>query len=93
MALQTSGDGRFHGNAFPFEHLGAGLDPRQAQQIEDEGVKPLSLLTIEDLENLLPYLGEVSLPEILDEYIKPHEPLFSFEHILNRFRKQRKILP
>jgi len=59
--------------------------------IDGNLVKPLSLLTIEDLETLLPYLDEVSFTEILDEYIRPHEPIFRFTHILSQFLKRKRI--
>ena len=61
------------------------------RQIDAQLVRPLSLLTIEDLENLLPYLDEVSLTEILDEYTKPHEPIFRFRHIFSQFLKLKGI--
>ncbi|HEX3557624.1 MAG TPA: hypothetical protein VHU19_00360 [Pyrinomonadaceae bacterium] len=48
-------------------------------------VRPLSLLTVEDLESVLPYLDVVPFTEIIDEYIKPHEPLYRFKHVLNRY--------
>jgi hypothetical protein len=70
-------------NLFAEEIKGRNFDPAL--------VRPLSLLTVEDLENVLPYLNEVSLTEILDEYIEPHEPLFRFEHALNQFLKKRGI--
>jgi hypothetical protein len=54
-------------------------------------VKPLSLLTVEDLEYLIPYLDEVSLTEILDEYVKPHEPIFAFKYVLNEYLKRNNI--
>jgi hypothetical protein len=54
-------------------------------------VRPLSLLTVEDLETIIPYLGEVSLTDILEEYIKPREPLHTFEHVFNVYRGRKKL--
>ena len=61
------------------------------RSIAPDLVKPLSLLTVEDLENLLPYLDEVSFTDILDEYIKPHEPLYSFHNIFTEYLRKKKI--
>jgi hypothetical protein len=61
------------------------------RHLDGELVRPLSLLTIEDLENLLPYLDQVSFTEVLDEYIKPHEPIFRFRHIFSQFLKRKRI--
>jgi hypothetical protein len=58
----------------------------------DQGlVRPLSLLTVEDLEKILPYLDALPLDEILDEYTQQHEPLYSFEHIFNALRARKGI--
>jgi hypothetical protein len=61
------------------------------RHIDPELVKPLSLLTAEDLENLLPYLDQVSFTDILDEYVQPHEPIFRFRHIFSQFLKRKGI--
>jgi hypothetical protein len=55
-------------------------------------VRPLSLLTVEDLEYVLEYLGEITLPEVLDEYAREeHEPLSTFDDILKEYLKGRRI--
>jgi hypothetical protein len=55
-------------------------------------VRPLSLLTVEDLENILEYLGEITLPEVLDEYARAeHQPLSTFDDILKAYLKGRRI--
>lgn len=66
-------------------------DEVKKRRIDPTLICPLSLLTVEDLENILPYLGEIPLTDILDEYIKPHQPLYRFEHILNQFLERKRI--
>ena len=61
------------------------------RRVEPELVRPLSLLTVEDLETIIPYLGKVSLTDILEEYIKPREPLHTFEHVFNAYRRRKKL--
>jgi hypothetical protein len=57
---------------------------------EGVAVMPLSLINVEDLEKVIPYLNEVSLTDILDEYVSPqHEPLYTFENALTRFLNKR----
>lgn len=56
-------------------------------------VMPLSLLTVEDIEKVIPYLDDFILPTILDEYISPkQEPLYSFQNVLNRFLNEKRVL-
>jgi len=53
---------------------------------------PLSLLTIENIEKVIPYLDSFALTTILDEYISPtHEPLYTFENALARFLNGKKV--
>lgn len=55
-------------------------------------VRPLSVITIEDLEDVLEHLAEVSLTEILDEYAREeHEPLSTFSGIFEKYLKDRGI--
>jgi hypothetical protein len=55
-------------------------------------VKPLSLITVEDLEKTIPYLAEFTLPEILDEYVSSrHEPLYTFENARMRFLGRKRV--
>jgi hypothetical protein len=63
----------------------------KTKDVDQDLIKPLTLLTIEDLEYLIPYLGEITFPEILDEYVKPHEPMISFRYIMNQYLDQRGI--
>jgi hypothetical protein len=49
-------------------------------------VRPLSVLTIENLENALEHLGEITLTDILDEYSsEQHQPLSTFNGILDKY--------
>ena len=68
------------------------FDEQVAQRAVDrELVQPLSLLSVEDVEILLPYLSDVSLADVLEEYAKYDDPLTTFEIIFGNFRKTRKI--
>lgn len=88
------------------EHsLQMGLAIKKLRQIFDQEIKkkkvsslifirPLSVLSVEDLEILLPYIdkGHFSFTDILEEYATgKHEELEHFQGILGRFRKGRKI--
>jgi hypothetical protein len=60
----------------------------------DVHVRPLSLLTIEDLEVLIPHLGELSLTDVLDEYARDvHEPRSTFHGIFQKYLRGRGIKP
>ena len=53
-------------------------------------VMPLSFITVEDFDKVIHYLNEISLTDILDEYVSPrHEPLYTFENTLTRFLNKR----
>lgn len=53
-------------------------------------VRPLSVLTVENLENILEHLNEIRFTDFLDEYAsEKHEPLSTFNNILNDFLKSR----
>jgi len=53
-------------------------------------VRPLSLLTVENLENVLAHIGEITLPEVLDEYAREeHDPLTTFNGILDQYLRAR----
>lgn len=56
-------------------------------------VRPLTLLTIENLEDLLEHLRELRLTDVLDEYAR-HEnsPLSTFEEIFRALLSARNIL-
>lgn len=55
-------------------------------------IRPLSLLTVENLEDVLEHLGEVPLTDVLDEYAKEeHSPLTTFDAIFKQLLKSRGI--
>lgn len=55
-------------------------------------VRPLTLLTIENLEDVLAHLGDLTLPQVLDEYSR-HEnaPLTTFNEVFRAFLKRNGI--
>ena len=55
-------------------------------------LRPLTLLTIENLEDVLAHLGDLTLPEVLDEYAR-HEnaPLSTFNQVFRAFLKRNGI--
>jgi hypothetical protein len=53
-------------------------------------VRPLSLLTVENLENVLEHLEEIKLTDFLDEYAsEKHQPLSTFNSIFDDYLKSR----
>lgn len=56
-------------------------------------IRPLSLISIEDLEAINPYLHDISLVAILDEYAKVEDPLVSFKHVFNELKRTRRHIP
>lgn len=55
-------------------------------------VCPLSLITVENLEDVLEHLTEVSLIELLDEYVKvEHAPLSNFDEMFKAVLKKKGI--
>ena len=53
-------------------------------------IRPLSLLTVENLENVLEHLEEIKLTDFLDEYASErHQPLSTFNSILDDYLKSR----
>ncbi len=54
-------------------------------------MRPLCILSIEDLEVLIPYLVDVSLPDVLEYYATKDDPLTTFRSIFNKFRRKRHI--
>ena len=54
-------------------------------------VRRLSLITIEDLEEVIPCLYDISLVWILDEYAKNEDPLTSFKQVFRSLIRSRKI--
>jgi hypothetical protein len=63
----------------------------QQRNIDQRLVKPLTVLTIEDLEAILPYLKEVPFPNILDCYARELEPLKTFEYIFKGYVNRRGV--
>jgi hypothetical protein len=61
----------------------------EQRKIEQEIVQPLTLITVEDLELLIPYLTPIPLPDILDEYTQLDDPLMTFAKFLHWFRRKR----
>lgn len=55
-------------------------------------VRPLTLLTIENLEDVLAHLGDLTLAQVLDEYAR-HEnaPLSTFNEVFRAFLKRTGI--
>jgi len=55
-------------------------------------LRPLTLLTIENLEDVLAHLGDLTLPQVLDEYAS-HEnaPLTTFNEVFRAFLKRNGI--
>ncbi|MGI8839025.1 MAG: hypothetical protein ACR2H4_20665 [Pyrinomonadaceae bacterium] len=55
-------------------------------------VRPLSLLTIENLEDILAHIGDLTIPEALDEYSRyDNAPLSTFNEIFRAGLKRRGI--
>lgn len=61
------------------------------RHVELRFVRPLCILSIEDLEVLIPYLAVVSLPDVLEFYAAKDDPLTTFRSIFNKFRRKRHI--
>jgi hypothetical protein len=60
------------------------------RQVDQAMVRPLLLLTIEDLEVIIPYLAAIPLPEILEEYAADDDPLTTFDKIFKRLCRRRR---
>ena len=54
-------------------------------------VRPLSLISVEDLEMVIPHLFDITLMDILDEYARDDDPLMTFEKIFRRLLKKKRI--
>jgi len=61
------------------------------RHVDQCAVRPLCLLSIQDLEMLIPYLVDVPLAKILDTYSAKEDPLTTFQSIFTRFRRKRHI--
>ena len=60
------------------------------KRVDPELVRPLSLLSVEDVEVIIPYLVAVPLPDILEEYAKNDDPLMTFDRIFRAFLRRRR---
>ena len=56
-------------------------------------VKPLTVMTVEDLEYTLPYVRQVPLQNILDYHARKLEPIVTFKYIFNIYLRRRGIKP
>jgi hypothetical protein len=56
-------------------------------------VKPLTVMTVEDLEYILPYLKNVPLQNILDYHARKLEPIVTFKYIFNSYLRLRGLEP
>jgi len=54
-------------------------------------VRPLCIISIEDLEILIPYLVDCHLPDLLEAYASKDDPLTTFQSIFGKFRRKRHI--
>jgi hypothetical protein len=59
--------------------------------IEEGLIQPLSLITIEDLERILPYLNQITLDEILLRYAHRTEHFGNFMQEFHRFKKKKRL--
>ncbi|HKP35755.1 MAG TPA: hypothetical protein VJT71_02765 [Pyrinomonadaceae bacterium] len=83
FSLRLNGINQIVGRAFRREIAKRHVDLRF--------VRPLCILSIEDLEVLIPYLADVSLPDVLEFYAAKDDPLTTFRSIFNRLRRKRHI--
>ncbi len=60
------------------------------RRVDQHMVRPLSLMTIEDLEVITPYLAAIPLPEILEEYAADDDPLTTFDKIFKGLCRKRR---
>jgi hypothetical protein len=60
------------------------------RRVDQDMVRPLSLLTVEDLEVVIPYLVAIPLPEILEEYAANDDPLTTFDKIFKGLCRRRR---
>lgn len=83
FSLRLNGINQIVGRAFRCEIA--------KRHVELRFVRPLCILSIEDLEVLIPYLADVSLPDVLEFYAVKDDPLTTFRSIFNKFRRKRHI--
>lgn len=56
-------------------------------------VGPFSLLSVEDLEMVIPHLAALPLPDILEEYARDDDPLTTFDRIFSTFLRRKRTKP
>lgn len=61
------------------------------RDVNQDLVRPLSILSVEDVEILIPYLIAIPFPDVLEEYARYDDPLTSFKKILYNLLKKRRI--
>jgi hypothetical protein len=61
------------------------------RRVDRDLVRPLSLISVEDLEMVIPHLFAIPLMDILDEYARDNDPLMTFEKIFRRLLKKKRI--
>lgn len=83
FSLRLNGINQIMGSLFREEIAKKALDQRL--------IRPLCILSIEDLEIVIPYLVDVSLPEILEAYARKDDPLTTFEIIFKKFLRKRRL--
>jgi hypothetical protein len=54
-------------------------------------IRPLSLITIEDLETVIPYIRIIPLENVLENYVNQSTPIYTFENVFARYLKNQKI--
>jgi len=60
------------------------------RKVDEDMVRPLTMISVEDLEVLIPYLAAIQFPDVLDEYAKYDDPLMTFGKFFQWFRKKRR---
>lgn len=81
-------------NGFMNRRLRSQLADKLRDYAVDDGIhiRPLSLLTVENLENVLAHTDTVTLTSVLDEYAsEKHEPRSTFNDIFNDFLASRQL--
>jgi hypothetical protein len=63
------------------------------RSVDHSRIRQLSLISIEDLEAIIPYLHDISLVAVLDEYAKVEDPLVSFKYAFNELKRNRRHIP
>ncbi|HKV39779.1 MAG TPA: hypothetical protein VJX67_11250 [Blastocatellia bacterium] len=62
-----------------------------SKSIASDLVRPLAVITVEDLEYLLTHANQVPIQNVLDYYARNLEPIYSFKQIFARYMKVRGV--